>query len=292
GAVPSKSLPTAGASDGQLIGSLPAGLTLPNRTSATAVPASVLPWYAISTAFAFSAEPSPTGRPAMTTTITGLPVASSAVMRACWSGASAGAGLSPRPSAYAFSPTATTYALVDGAAATALAWSGAKTAAGSAALMPLSTVAPGGIWLAGPMQHTCPAPNTPCQLTLQPPSWLVIESALGPVTTTLAPAGSGNALFSLRSNVIDCCAALSVWSRPAVTAALAAFASTHGLLGSATHGWSNRPSWNFSVRIRRTAWSIRAREILPVLTSCRIAACQPAESKTCMLMSTPALTAA
>ena len=51
--------------------------------------------------------------------------------------------------------------------------------------MPLSTVVPGGIWFAGPMQQTWPAPKTPCQLTLQPPSWLVIESALGPVTTTL-----------------------------------------------------------------------------------------------------------
>src|SRR6266496_6737096 len=102
--------------------------------------------------------------------------------------------------------------------------------------MPPSTVVPGGIWLSGPMQHTCPAPATPCQLTLQPPSWLVIESALGPVTTTFAPAGNGSALFSLRSNVIDSRAALRVWSRPAVTAALAAFASTHGFAGSATHG--------------------------------------------------------
>src|SRR5690348_4460846 len=107
--------------------------------------------------------------------------------------------------------------------------------------MPFKTVVPGGIWLAGPMQHTCPAPNTPCQLTLQPPSWLVIESALGPVTTTLLVGDSGNALFWLRSRVIDSCAALRVWSRPAVTAAFAADASTHDFDGSRTQGWSNKP---------------------------------------------------
>src|SRR4051812_19225748 len=71
------------------------------------------------------------------------------------------------------------------------------------------------------MQQTCPAPKTPCQLTLHPPSWLVIESALGPVTTTLADAESGNVLFWLRNSVMDSCAAWSVLSRPAVTAALA-----------------------------------------------------------------------
>src|SRR5438445_12998728 len=108
--------------------------------------------------------------------------------------------------------------------------------------MPVFTVAPGGIWFAAPMQQTCPAPNTPCQLTLHPPSWLVIESALGPVTTTLADEESGSALFWLRSRVIDSCAAWSVPARPAVTAALAALASTHGLLGSPAHGWSNTPS--------------------------------------------------
>src|SRR5882672_4483139 len=116
--------------------------------------------------------------------------------------------------------------------------------------MPFQTVVPGGIWLAGPMQQTCPAPNTPCQLTLQPPSWLVIESALGPVTTILAPDWSGRVLFWLRSNVIDSCAALRLASRPAVTAALAAPASTYG--------WSNRPRLNLSVRIRRTDWLIRS----------------------------------
>ena len=117
---------------------------------------------------------------------------------------------------------------------------------------------PGGIWSAVPMQQTCPAPKTPCQLTLQPPSWLVIESALGPVTTTLADGGSGSALFWLRSKVIDSGRPASVLSRPESTAALASLASTHGLAGLLAHGWSNRPSWNFRVRIRRTAWSIRA----------------------------------
>ena len=118
---------------------------------------------------------------------------------------------------------------------------------------------PGGIWSAGPMQQTWPAPKTPCQLTLQPPSWLVIESALGPVTTILLDADSGSALFWLRSRVIDSCAAFSVTSRPASTAALALLASTVG--------WSNRPSWNFSVRIRDTAWLIRLTETLWSATS-------------------------
>src|ERR1700753_1091089 len=113
---------------------------------------------------------------------------------------------------------------------------------GSSARMPAFTVVPGGIWLAGPMQQTCPAPSTPCQLTLHPPSWLVIESALGPVTTTLLDGESGSTLPVFCSSVIDSCAACSVWVRPEVTAASAAFALTHGLPGAATHGWLNRPS--------------------------------------------------
>src|SRR6478736_1970516 len=97
--------------------------------------------------------------------------------------------------------------------------------------MPCLTVVPGGIWLAGPMQQTWPAPKTPCQLTLQPPSWLVMESALGPVTTTWLDGldgERGRTLPWLRSSVIDSSAALRVWSRPAVTAASAARALTHG----------------------------------------------------------------
>src|SRR6266436_8559161 len=107
------------------------------------------------------------------------------------------------------------------------------------------------------MQQTWPAPNTPCQLTLQPPSWLVIESALGPVTTTMPVGDSGSALPWLRKRVIDSCAALSVALRPAVTAAFAALASTQDAVALLTHGWSNRPSLNLSVRMRATAGSIR-----------------------------------
>src|SRR3954453_4336068 len=100
--------------------------------------------------------------------------------------------------------------------------------------MPFSTVVPGGIWFGGPMQQTCPAPKTPCQLTLQPPSWFVIESALGPVTTTLGVVVGGGRLFCLRKNVLASAAAFGVASRPAVTAASAAAASTQATLGSAT----------------------------------------------------------
>src|SRR2546426_4367432 len=158
---------------------------------------------ALPISLADSPGPNPSGRPAMTTTITGLPVASRALISAFWSGTSCGAGLSPRPSAYAFSPTTATTASADAAAATADAWSGAKVTLGSSAWRPLSTVVPGGIWLGGPMQQTCPAPKTPCQLTLQPPSWLVIESALGPVTTRWLVGASGSTLPWLRSSVID-----------------------------------------------------------------------------------------
>src|SRR6478736_9430858 len=147
----------------------------------------------MSTPAALSASgPRPRGRPAITTTITGLPVASRALISAFWSGGSAGEGLSPSPSAYAFSPTATTTASADAASATVVAWSGADTTFGSLACRPLSTVVPGGIWFAGPIQHTWPAPNTPCQLTLQPPSGFVMESALGPVTTSLLVGDSGS----------------------------------------------------------------------------------------------------
>src|SRR5260221_14328888 len=96
------------------------------------------------------------------------------------------------------------------------------------------------------MQQTWPAPKTPCQLTLQTPSWLVIESALGPVTTSLLLAESGRTLFWLRSSVIDSRAACRVTSRPAGTAASAAVASTPGLVGSLTQGWQNSPNWDFT----------------------------------------------
>ena len=62
---------------------------------------------------------------------------------------------------------------------------------------------PGGIWSGGPMQHTWPLVNTPCQLTLQPPSCLAMLFAFGPVTTSLLDGDSGSALFWLRSRVID-----------------------------------------------------------------------------------------
>src|SRR5215469_831630 len=57
-----KSPPTALASDGQVTGSLPLGLTLPKMTSDTAWPASVEPCQAISIALACSAGPRPIGR--------------------------------------------------------------------------------------------------------------------------------------------------------------------------------------------------------------------------------------
>src|SRR2546430_4995990 len=101
------------------------------------------------------------------------------------------------------------------------------------------------------MQQTWAGPTAPCQLPLQPPSWFVIESALGPVTTTLAVEESGSVLFWLRSRVIDSCAALSVPARPAVTAALAALASTHGVFGSRLNASTNCLSSSSAPRHRR-----------------------------------------
>ena len=112
---------------------------------------------------------------------------------------------------------------------------------------------------------------------------MVIESALGPVTTILLDADSGSALSWLRSRVIDSWAAFSVWSRPDSTAASALLASTIG--------WSNRPSWNFSVRIRDTAWLIRLTETLWLATSCWTAVCHSSAPNGSMAMSTPALMA-
>src|SRR3954452_14881431 len=106
--------------------------------------------------------------------------------------------------------------------------------------MPSATVVPGGIWFSGPMQQTWPAPKTPCQLTLQPPSWLVIESALGPVTTTLSVVDSGNAWPSFRSRVMDSRVAFRVPDLPVLTAELAALGSTQFAVGSLMHGWSKR----------------------------------------------------
>src|SRR6266516_7100981 len=134
--------------------------------------------------------------------------------------------------------------------------------------MPACTVVPGGIWSGAPMQQTWLSfSNTPCQLTLQPPSWWAIELALGPVTTTLAVFDRGSTLPWLRSRVTDSRVASSAVSRPAVTAAFALLASTHGTLVSLTHGWSNKPVWYLSVRIRRTASLMRGSGIAPDETS-------------------------
>ena len=103
------------------------------------------------------------------------------------------------------------------------------------------------------------------------------------MTTSLLEAGSGSTLFWLRSRVIDSRAACSVTSRPDSTAAFALLASTDG--------WSNSPSWNFSVRIRVTAWLIRLTDTLWLATSCCTAVCQSSALNGSMAMSTPALIA-
>ena len=82
---------------------------------------------------------------------------------------------------------------------------------------------------------------------LQPLSSLVIESALGPVTTTLGAEGAAACrLVAQQGHRFAGGAERAVPSSG--DRALAAWASTHGVFGSLTHGWSNRPSLNFSVR--------------------------------------------
>ena len=110
-----------------------------------------------------------------------------------------------------------------------------------------------------------------------------MESALGPVTTMCEPDASGSTLFWLRSSVIDSRAACRVASRPDWTAASA--------LATSTCGWSKRPSLNFRVRIRVTAWLIRDTLMLPLATSCWTAVCHWSALKGSMAMSTPALMA-
>src|SRR3954466_1865295 len=98
---------------------------------------------------------------------------------------------------------------------------------GARGRMPARTVVAGGIWSGGPTQHGWFDPNTPCQLTLQPPSWLLTLSALGPVTTILPMLGdSGSALLWLRSRTRDSCDARRARSLFPVTAASALLGST------------------------------------------------------------------
>ena len=188
-----------GDSDGQLTGSLPLGLTLPKSTSATAGAAlGACPVGHQQRRRRRRPGRAPSGPPGDHHDDHRLAGRlQRGDQRLSGRRAESGAGLSPRPSAYAFSPTATTHGV--GRAPPRQrpsAWSGAADDVGGRhrRLMPSSTVVPGGIWLGGPMQQLRGRPlKTPCQLTLQPPSWLAIESALGPVTTILprsAPAAA------------------------------------------------------------------------------------------------------
>src|SRR5438309_11234030 len=100
------------------------------------------------------------------------------------------------------SPMTTTMASADCAALTAAACGatvtvgsvGTETTLGSTCWMPLRVVVAAGIWSGGPPQQACRLLSKgPCQLTLQPPSCAAIESASGPVTTSLALGESGSA---------------------------------------------------------------------------------------------------
>src|SRR5207237_9850333 len=111
------------------------------------------------------------------------------------------------------SPMTTTAASADPVAATAAACCagvtsgsvGTETTFPSTCCIAFRVVVAGGIWSGGPAQQAWRLlSNTPCQLTLQPPSWAATESASGPVTTTFAVGDSGSEPSWLRRSVLDC----------------------------------------------------------------------------------------
>src|SRR6266487_3161599 len=95
---------------GKLIGSFPPGSTLPNRTSATAPPPSVPGNHDSSSAGALSAtQPRVSGRPFISTTTYGFPVAAIACTSACcWPGRLMSLREDASPESAAGSPTTTT----------------------------------------------------------------------------------------------------------------------------------------------------------------------------------------
>ena len=126
----------------------------------------------------------------------------------------------------------------------------------------------------------------PCQPIVQPPSWLGMESAFGPVTTILwVAAPNGSTPLLLRSSTSDSVAALRARSLSAPSTAASALAGS-------TYGCSNSPSRNFNVNTRPTASSSRRREISPRSTAALAAWWNSRSSGGTMAMSTPALTAA
>src|SRR5450755_4937853 len=108
---------------GKLIGSFPPGFTLPNSTSATALPPSVPGNHDSSRAGAWSAsQPMVSGRPFIRTTTYGLPVAAIAWTSASWSpGRSMLLREEASPVSAAGSPTTTTVTSDAWAALTAAA---------------------------------------------------------------------------------------------------------------------------------------------------------------------------
>src|SRR5450631_2876278 len=95
---------------GKLIGSFPPGFTLPNSTSATASPPSVPGYHDSSSAGALSAsQPMVSGRPFISTTTYGLPVAAIACTSAnCCPGRPMSLRDDASPESAAGSPTTTT----------------------------------------------------------------------------------------------------------------------------------------------------------------------------------------
>ena len=134
--------------------------------------------------------------------------------------------------------------------------------------------------------------DPPCQVSVQPPAWLPMLSALLPATYTSCFGFSGSVRCRLRS---------STWLSAAAYLATAWWSRlpTRSRWVRSVIGCSNSPSSNFAVRMRDTASSIRSSETSPDSTSWISAGMNSLQSlgwsgllaSGSMNMSTPALTA-
>lgn len=87
-----------------------------------------------------------------------------------------------------------------------------------------------------------------------------MSSALDPATYTFWEALSGSTAPSFFSRTCDLATASRATARWAAE-------PTRPMFVVSAYGFSKRPSWNFWVRMRVTASSIRARLIRPAVTS-------------------------
>src|SRR4029450_12739398 len=245
-------------------GSLPPGLTLPSRTSATALPA----WTPGNQASRIAGDDAATfcsvsGRPLNSTTTNGLPVALIRSISCCWSPGRSSVVLdAASPLISRDSPSAST--TWSAALHAATAWSNpgpaGQSAAGSywggsvcgreqactnvvvpelCALIPLSRVTAS--W-SRPVPHHGPSMAWP-------------SSPSGPITAVFLLGSSGSVELSFFNSTIERAASL----RASATASGRSCAAP--ALETSTYGCSNSPARNFTRRMRRTASLSRGIEI-------------------------------